>query len=492
MSRQVLLIHGWSATSSSMKATARLLDDSEFEAVDLFLGDYRSTDDDIRISDVARRLDEVVSQRQDEGSLNETFHVVIHSTGALVVRHWLANLTDQGRPSPVINFLMLAPANFGSPLAHIGRGVLGRMKVGLFNGLQSGTEMLHGLELGSQFQEDLALRDRLTKDPASTRTALGEDRTRPFVIVGGLQVTGTQILNETGWDGTVRVAGGQLDPKGLTIDFSNRDTPTITQWKRRGPEETAFAFLPDRDHSSILKPDGGDAQAGPYRDRLGELILEALRVDSAAGYRNVVARWRDEVTQKTRWLASRDADELRAEVFGPRRARRIPTERFHEHYQVVVDAKDTRGHRVEEFGIWLNAPNPDKPPRNSRTMRDDEIEAHQHVLQDVHVNRRSPWRRVLHLDRYKLMGPDGYFGRRKYEATLMASISAPPVGKNINYGLDEHEAYGSLPLRPSQSSSDLVEDDVRRFLRRHTTHFVEVILPRDVEERAFTLKQFKR
>ena len=488
MSEQVILIHGWSATSSSMRATAALLDESEFEAVDLFLGDYRSTDDDIRVSDVALKLDEVISKRQAEGELNAKFHVVIHSTGALVVRQYLANLMDAGRPSPVMNFLMLAPANFGSPLAHIGRGVLGRMKVGLLNGLQSGAEMLHGLELGSQFQEDLALRDRLTKDPADTRSPFAEDGARPFVIVGGLQLTGTQILNETGWDGTVRVAGAQLDPRGLTIDFSNRSAPSITPWRRRGPERTAFAFLPDRDHSSILKPAGGSAQKGPYRDRLGALILEALRVESANNYRTVTRRWREAVTDQTRKLASRDADELRRAVFG-NKARRIPRRRFHEHYQVVVDVKDTRGYPVDEFGIWLNAPDPSKPTRNA--MSEDEIDAHESVLQDVHVNRRSRWRRVLHLDRYALMGREGYFGRRKHDATLMAAISAPPVGKNINYGLNEHEAYGSLPLRPSQSSETLAEDDVNRFLRRHTTHFIEVILPRDVEDRAFQLKDFK-
>jgi len=491
MPNQVILIHGWSADSRSMRSIAALLDANGFETVDLFLGDYQSTDDDVRISDVALRLDEVIAERQASGELNASFHVIIHSTGALVVRQWLADLMDAGRPSPVKNFLMLAPANFGSPLAHIGRSVLGRMKVGLFNGLQSGTEMLHGLELGSQFQEDLALRDRLTKDAGDTASPFSEDGTRPFVIVGALLITGTQILNETGWDGTVRVAGANLDARGLTLDFSDRSQPPqIRPWHRRGPAETAFAFLPDRTHLTILRPTQGSAQAGPFRNRLGELILEALGVTTAQGYGAVVKRWREAVTDQTRRLASRDAGELRREVFG-RRANAIPRQRFHEHYQVVVSAHDARDYAIEEFGIWLSAPDPSKtPPRRRRGMPADEIDAHENVLQDVHVNRRAPWRRVLHLDRYELMGRDGYFGRRKVETTLLAAISAPPLGKNISYGLDDEEAFGHLPLRPSLPGSQLSDDDSSRFLRRHATHFVEVILPREVDDRAFRLKRY--
>jgi pimeloyl-ACP methyl ester carboxylesterase len=488
MSDQVVLIHGWSADSRSMRSIAALLDASEFETIDLFLGDYPSTDDDVRISDVALRLDEVIAERQAKGELHARFHVIIHSTGALVVRQWLADLTDAGRSSPVDNFLMLAPANFGSPLAHIGRSVLGRMKVGLFNGLQSGTEMLHGLELGSQFQEDLALRDRLTKDDGDTASPYAADGTRPYVIVGALRITGTQILSETGWDGTVRVAGASLDARGLTVDFSDRgQPPQITPWRRRGPLETAFAFVPDRNHLSILRPAEGSAQAGPYRDRLGELILEALRVDNAEAYQGVVRRWREEVTDETRRLASPEAGALRKEVFG-RRASSIPRNRFHEHYQVVVNAHDGLGHPIEEFGVWLSAPDPSKPLR--RGMADHEIDAHENVLQDVHVNRRASWRRVLHLDRYELMGKDGYFGRRKVETTLLAAISAPPLGRNISYGLDDDEAYGHLPLRPSLPGSQLSDDHEARFLRRHCTHFVEVILPRDIADRAFRLKRY--
>lgn len=473
-----------------MARLARFLEAENFAPVNLWLGGYPSTDDDIRIEDAARRLGEEIDARQADGRLGERFHLIVHSTGALVARRWLADRFPSGG-SPVDNFLMLAPANFGSPLAHIGRSVLGRLKVGLTNAFQSGTEILHALELGSAFQQDLALCDRLSRDGESS-SPFDEAGTRPFVIVGALRVTGTQILNETGWDGTVRIASANMDPQGMSIDFrGDPSKPELKPWSRRGPSETAFAVLPDRDHLSILDPGESEAEDSEVRARLETMILEALEVDSAGRYREVTRRWKEDINEDTRWLAS-SSPEARARfetVFG---SRRIPRDRFHEHYQVVVSVRDSEGFPVEDFGIWLNSPTDKRrtrAPAASSALQASEIKAHMELITDIHVNRRNGSRRVLHLDRYKLMGPEGYFAGLRGERTLMAAISADPAGRNVNYGLRRGQIYGYLPLRPSER--DPAEGHPDRFLRRWSTHFVEVILPRQVETRAFRLRSLQ-
>ncbi|MCR9130105.1 MAG: alpha/beta hydrolase [Alphaproteobacteria bacterium] len=491
---QVILIHGWSASSSSMKTIGGILAEAGYQTRDIYLGDYPSTDDDVRLEDVARRLDAVVRERQATGDIDARFHVVVHSTGALVTRRWLADRQRAGATSPVDNLLMLAPANFGSPLATMGRSLVGRMKAGLFNGMQSGTEILHGLELGSQFQQDLALEDRLSRDGEDLSSPYSEDGTRIFVMVGALQVDGTQILDQSGWDGTVRIASAHMDPQGLTVDFSHvkpgsGDPAEVRTWKRRGPERTAFAVLPDHDHLTILRPEKSEAKNPGIRNQLPRMILEALGVESAAQYRAVIERW-DGVRRATRQLAGQsiEAAQARAEVFGSTKARRIPRKRFNEHYQVVVEAFDAGGFPIDDYGVWLSSPR-SRSAMKRREMSREEIDAHSSVLQAVHVNTRNAHRRVLHLDRYELLGPEGYFARHESDEPLMAAISAEAVGRNISYGLGRGQMYGYLPLRPVITSASPYADDPGRFLRRYATHFVEVRLPREPAERVFSLKR---
>ena len=68
--------------------------------------------------------------------LQSGFHVVIHSTGALVVRNWIRLF--RRRPSPIANLVHLAGANFGSGLAHLGQGQAARWGRLIFQGVGRG------------------------------------------------------------------------------------------------------------------------------------------------------------------------------------------------------------------------------------------------------------------------------------------------------------------------------------------------------------------
>jgi hypothetical protein len=491
MSENVLLIHGWSARDKSMAHLGHFLDDHGYTTADLFLGGYPSMSDDVRVEDSARRMHDVILAMQAAGNLAARFHLIVHSTGALVARHWL-NENYPGGGAPVDNFLMLAPANFGSPLATLGRSALVRIIKGWNRGFQTGTEMLHGLELGSRLQQDLATQDRLSPsgNPSSPYSDTG---TRPYVIVGACPIPGTQITGQDAWDGTVRIASANFNPRGMTVDFcgGKLTEPTLTPWTRRGPNKTPFALLPDRNHLTILRP---DPQKSSSKDpatssRLGEMILAALAAKTAQAYQRIVVDWR-EVCNETRKLAQNGdiADALRKRILGKANANRHP---FHEYYQIVVEAVDETGLPVEDFEVWLTAPKRRgrRDLRSNQTISRLEIDAHANLLKDEHQNRRNPERRVLHLDRRALLRHDGFLRGSvtgSYENMLAAGITAVSPGNKVAYfSRDARKGSGLIPLRGLDPSDANMGD---RFLRRYATHFIRVVIPRVLDDDVFTIR----
>ena len=85
--------------------------------------------------------------------------MVVHSTGALIARNWMTTFFKPDM-NPVWNLVMLAPANFGSPLAHKGRSLIGRGAKGEGWSMQVGQHLLRDLEIASRFSWELAMRDR--------------------------------------------------------------------------------------------------------------------------------------------------------------------------------------------------------------------------------------------------------------------------------------------------------------------------------------------
>ena len=496
-SKHVLLIHGWSAKPASMAPVAALLAANGFDAVPLQLGGYPSLHDDVRVEDISRRLDTVIGKMQADGRLGGRFHVIVHSTGAFVARHWIAGLFEAGRKIPVENFLMLAPANHGSPLANFGRSALGRIaKFSAGRPFESGAELLHALELGSAWQEELDLRDRLSKTGA-TDGPYGAGGVRPYVIVGAQPMDAASILNENAWDGTVRIAGANFDPRGLTVDFTTDPrNPAITEWTARGAARTAFAVLPDRTHASILQPAITDSLSDDpaIAARLGGLILEALSVRTAAQYDRLCGRCQA-VCEETRLLARNSAaGEAARERALARRGDRIAS-RYHEHYQVVLDVRDDTPRPVTDYFLWLTAPTEheiDGGLRRTDTVSAAEIHAHRDVLRNVHVNDRAPHRRVLHLDRMELLRRGGFFDTLHHTRhhCFMAGITASATGSKIAFfDRDAREGTGFIPLRAEHPQGDYQAGD--RFLRRYATHYIEIRVPRIADDDVFAVKPYR-
>jgi len=85
------------------------------------------------------------------------------------------------------------------------------------------------------------------------------------------------------------------------------------------------------------------------------------------------------------------------------------------------------------------------------------------------------------------MNRHGYFANEGKNRSLMAAISAKALGRIVGYGLKDDEAYGYIPMRPAVTGQQ-VEGHAERILHRYSTHFFDVILPRTVSDKAFSME----
>jgi hypothetical protein len=158
----ILLIHGYSSegkntTAKEIYGKLPALLKKEFgkgNIEELNLSRWISLNDGVSLDDVSFAMDRAL--KADYAHLLKSgFHVIIHSTGALVVRNWIKQTNL--RPNPINNLVHLAGANFGSGLAHIGKGQASRWGRFIFTGNHSGSKVLNELEFGSWKTLDLQL-----------------------------------------------------------------------------------------------------------------------------------------------------------------------------------------------------------------------------------------------------------------------------------------------------------------------------------------------
>src|SRR5690606_11745198 len=266
----IVILHGWSDSASSFERLARSLREMGLsrEIHHIRLAEYITMDDDVTFDDLAHAMERAWT-RDGLPQKPRSVDMIVHSTGGLVVLHWLTRLKTPDT-HPLRRLLMLAPANFGSPLAHKGRSFLGRV----FKGFRSdrpfhtGAQLLKGLDLASPFAWELARRDCFGGDPW-----YGKDGILVTVLVGSSGYSGIQAAaNSPGSDGTVLVSSANLQPVHVRMDFaSDPDRPTIEF--RQANATTAFCRIPGDNHSTLAWKD-----RGPRNGIVADLVKRALTV----------------------------------------------------------------------------------------------------------------------------------------------------------------------------------------------------------------------
>jgi pimeloyl-ACP methyl ester carboxylesterase len=475
--RDVLIVHGWSDTSKSFSPLVDFLKNSGFNAVGLWLGDYISLDDDVKIEDIAKRMEALVRDKLLVGEIKAPFDMIVHSTGGLVARQWISTYyLDDISKCPLKRLVMLAPANFGSKLASMGQSMLGRVLKGWNNWFHTGKEMLNALELASPFQWDLVQRDLLVPDGQTDgRAVYGENGVWPFVLVGTHPYPSAlrQIVNEDGADGTVRAAAANLNTRGVTVDFSkNERDPEVRFWQNRSEVCFPFAILPDRTHASIIQPAGPDIKADPAaQQRLGAMIVSALNCDTFAAYQQMAVDWR-QVSENTANLAGDDG--ARNAMFPGSEQK---PEFFHQYIQVNMQVVDEHGADVTDYMIEFCGPD---YKRNDAPT----VYFHREVLEDVHTNGSNAAYRCLFVDRTDLVNEFYQRIGKNVEKILTMSISAQAPGGNVSYFSDaKRGAPGEMVVHSLDDTTQT------RWLQRNTTQFVRIVIPRSPSDNVFKLKR---
>lgn len=271
MDRPLVILHGWSDESRSFHHLARLLEQELQRKPTLIdLGDYITLDDEVTYDDIVVAM----ARAWDKEKLPispYSVDVLVHSTGGLIIRDWL-NRFYTPEKAPIKHLVMLAPANFGSALAHRGRAfygriIKGRKSPGKF--LNVGEQLLKGLELASPYSWQLAMRDRF-----GDHHFYGLGKVLCTVLVGNKGYSGiSAAANEYGSDGIVRVSAANMNCALLEADFS-KDPLKPTYHFRRSSGEVAFGIMDGENHSTVAGKDGG-----PKNPHTIDYITHALEID---------------------------------------------------------------------------------------------------------------------------------------------------------------------------------------------------------------------
>jgi pimeloyl-ACP methyl ester carboxylesterase len=335
----IIILHGWSDKSKSFEPLADWLHAHGFEVVSIYLGDYLSMNDEVTLHDLGFAFSRALTDKNIPQT-RHSFDVIVHSTGGLVVREYLRQVC-QGAPqkTPVEHLLMLAPANFGSPLARLGKSVLGR----LLNGWdwdhlgETGKAVLEALELASPYSFDLALADLFDPKNAIFNPA----NTRVTVLTGTNSYDNyRKALHENGSDGTVRVSTANLNASLMRVDFGDPNAPRYTFEQNNSPR-LAVAVL-DRNHSSIYEP-GADSQRAEW----GRLVQRALTVPQS-GYSAHVADCAA-VTEKTFRSGG-------------------SSQKFHQFQHIVFRVRDQFGQPVDDYIVEFYQEDGDRPRYSPESM----------------------------------------------------------------------------------------------------------------------------
>jgi hypothetical protein len=339
----------------------------------------------------------------------------------LVLRAWLSAYPK--RRSRLKHLIALAPATFGSPLAHKGRSWMGAM----FKGnrqpgpdfLEAGDRILSGLELGSRFTWDLA----------------HEDIVGPWVFVfcGTAPYRGLRRLaHEPGTDGAVRWAGCALNTRKIILDLTQDPARedsgrriSIASWKN---VDAPLVPVEGKNHSTILSEPGDD---------LVDLVAGALTVEDAQSYES----WQ--------------AQALAAKSDG-----------IDAWQQFVIRAVDERGDPIPDFNVQLFTR---KPGGKESAVQPFDI--------DVHAYREDPSFRCFHVNLAKIEADR----LENLWIRVMASSGSQLVGYH-GYGSESPAAAADSSdgvWDAELDISSLVDERGVRFFYPFTTTLVELRLNRE-------------
>lgn len=301
MSERIFLVHGWSVSDTRTYQALHLkLAEKDFEIENVYLGRYVSLDDRVEVKDLADAMQRALTKSLGKPPWNKPFHIITHSTGALITKEWILNhyIENYSANRPLGNVIFLAGPHFGSRLAHHGRSMIAHIK---FLG-DTGNKILTALELGSQFSWEN--NGSWLKEDVWRKKSI-----RPYCLIGD-KVSGSFFAKkifsagfEAGSDMVVRVPAANLNFQRFRLDAL---TNKITKLGRvRG---VPFVVLDQYTHSGaklgIMNSIKKNADPELPKFEHLNLILQCLRVKTDTAYQKVLKQF-SQITARNRGRKSK-------------------------------------------------------------------------------------------------------------------------------------------------------------------------------------------
>lgn len=347
----LVIIHGWSDDSESFEALAQaIIENTGGLPIGIRLGDWISMNDDVTLADVASALQEAWRYHQLPFTARSV-DLVVHSTGALVVREWMTRFYSHSTV-PIHRLLMLAPANFGSPLAHKGRSFIGRAFKGWGEpGFQTGRRILKSLEIASPYTFDLAHKDLFNVN----ERWYGLGGILCTVLVGNTGYRGVAaIANEEGSDGTVRISTANLNASKVKLKLDAQNN-AVSFEVQSSNADVAFGIVEKENHSTI-------ALKGRKLPSTVELIIGALNVQDEDW-----PLWKQKLSSKSNNKG--EADQFQ---------------------NTVIYLRDNLGNEVTDYFVEFY--------RTNVNDRSFEQRLYTQFIRSVHVYEDNPCYRSMYLD----------------------------------------------------------------------------------------------
>lgn len=464
MADKLMIVHGYSDGSTSFTALRDFFrEHANYQETHTYFIDYTSMDDDTSYRDLADKLDTDYRNRFGK----ERIDIVCHSTGALVVRAWLALHNERARrrlgddgdlpPCPVERLIFFAPANFGSDLALLGQSFLSKFRTTFFNShsqvedsFETGKALLQGLEPASPFQWELSMFDLYDPNTYFSPKRKPERRCYPFVISAGTGYTGLEAKlikqrAKPGTDGTVRIPGTALNTRRCTLDFPDDSAANLFWHPEVKFERIPFAIFAGFNHGSIIDPaaPGFRAADGP-----GTLALKALAVDSDESYKDVGEIYKNALESNYLRMKGNDC------------------RCFQQFFFKVRDDVDLP---VPDYYIDFHVAKKDGSADEQLTVLFDE-----YFQASFYRHSVDPSHRVMLVDCSKLAEFRDLL--KKNEARLMVEVNGVSSSPSVKYTAQTYEIYD--PNKHYDVS----------FLYPNTTTLVDIVLNREQMERMLVIK----
>ena len=354
----IVFVHGWSVTNVDTygELPLRLRAEASKQGLSLdireiFLGKYISFHNEVRLPDISRAFKTAVEDQLAD--IPGRFACIAHSTGGPVIRDWWDRYYADS-VCPMSHLIMLAPANYGSALAQLGKERLGRIKA-WFDGVEPGQGVLDWLELGSYEAWQLNKKWIL-----SSGQQIGSEGVFPFVLTGQyidrkLYDSLNSYTGELGSDGVVRAAAANLEGRYIKLQQpapkmnkkGNLETRDFEIAVFKEAPKTPFRIVTNKSHSgaemgimkSVKKAVANDSGAEAVK-----AIIDCVRVSSKSDYDKVYNQFASEteVVQDNELVEMEDRLLLTDRTF------------IHDRFSMVVfRVVDTEGYPVRDYDLLI-------------------------------------------------------------------------------------------------------------------------------------------